>query len=71
MSTKAWCKTAQLTGVKAWHDYFKRMIVAEFEMRSRFLHNRMIHLPQRTGLALRLLGNEVLVLYNPDRCYLQ
>ncbi|MQM12548.1 hypothetical protein Taro_045467 [Colocasia esculenta] len=31
----------------------------------------MIHLPQRPGQALRLLGNEALVHYNPDRCYLQ
>ncbi|MQL83203.1 hypothetical protein Taro_015699 [Colocasia esculenta] len=71
MSTKAWCKTAQLKGLKAWRDYFKRMTVAEFDMRPRFMHGRMIHLPQRTGLALRLLGNETLVNYNPDRCYLQ
>ncbi|MQL70947.1 hypothetical protein Taro_003255 [Colocasia esculenta] len=71
MSTKAWCKTAQLKGWKAWRDYFKRMTVAEFDMRPRFMHGRMIHLPQRTGLTLRLLGNEALVIYNPNRCYLQ
>ncbi|MQL76339.1 hypothetical protein Taro_008730 [Colocasia esculenta] len=71
MSTKAWCKTAQLKGRKAWRDYFRKISVAEFDMRPRFLHNRAIHLPQRTGLALRLLGNGALVLYNPDRCYLQ
>ncbi|MQM08457.1 hypothetical protein Taro_041312 [Colocasia esculenta] len=35
------------------------------------MHGRIIHLPQRTRLALRLLGNEALVSYNPDRCYLQ
>ncbi|MQM23301.1 hypothetical protein Taro_056365 [Colocasia esculenta] len=71
MSTKVWCKTAQLKGMKAWRDYFRKISVAEFNMRPRFLHNRAIRLPQHTRLALRLLGNEALVLYNPDRCYLQ
>ncbi|MQL70917.1 hypothetical protein Taro_003272 [Colocasia esculenta] len=27
MSTKAWCKTTQLKGLKAWRDYFKRMTI--------------------------------------------
>ncbi|MQL97264.1 hypothetical protein Taro_029952, partial [Colocasia esculenta] len=53
------------------HPLAFAMTVAEFDMRPRFLHNKMIRLPQRTGLALRLIGNEALALYNPDRCHLQ
>ncbi|MQM19889.1 hypothetical protein Taro_052901 [Colocasia esculenta] len=71
VSTQAWCKTAQVKGVQAWRKYLRNLTVADFDMRTRFMHGRMIHLPQRTGLALRLLGNEVLVSYNPDHCYLQ
>ncbi|MQL82782.1 hypothetical protein Taro_015262 [Colocasia esculenta] len=47
------------------------LTVADFDMRPRFMHGRTIHLPQCTGLALRLLGNGALVSYNPDRCHLQ
>ncbi|MQL71234.1 hypothetical protein Taro_003560 [Colocasia esculenta] len=71
MSTRAWCKTAQVKGIRAWREYLRNLTVAEFDMRPRFMHGRIIHLPQRTGLALRLLGNEALVSYNPDHCYLQ
>ncbi|MQM16521.1 hypothetical protein Taro_049479 [Colocasia esculenta] len=71
MSTRAWCKTAQVKGIEAWHKFLRNLTVADFDMRPRFMHRRMIHLPQRTGLALRLLGNGALVSYNPDCCYLQ
>ncbi|MQL68240.1 hypothetical protein Taro_000522 [Colocasia esculenta] len=71
MSTRAWCKTAQVKGIQAWRKYFRSLTVADFDMRPRFMHGRIIHLPQRTGLALRLLGNGALVSYNPDRCHLQ
>ncbi|MQL97401.1 hypothetical protein Taro_030090 [Colocasia esculenta] len=71
MSTRAWCKTAQVKGIQAWRKYLRSLIVANFDMRPRFMHGRIIHLPQRTGLALRLLGNKALVSYNPDRCHLQ
>ncbi|MQL97007.1 hypothetical protein Taro_029690 [Colocasia esculenta] len=71
MTPQAWCKTAQVKGMKEWRDYFKTMTVTEFDMSPRFLHNKMIYLPQRTGLALRLIGNKALVLYNLDRCHLQ
>ncbi|MQM08061.1 hypothetical protein Taro_040912 [Colocasia esculenta] len=46
-------------------------MTTQFEMRPTFLHNKIIRLPQRVGLALQLIGNEALVLYNLDRCYLQ
>ncbi|MQM02961.1 hypothetical protein Taro_035731 [Colocasia esculenta] len=71
MSPRAWCKTAQVKGIQAWHQYLRSLTVADFDMRPRFMHGRTIHLPQRTGLALRLLGNGALVSYNPDRCHLQ
>ncbi|MQL94427.1 hypothetical protein Taro_027082 [Colocasia esculenta] len=71
MSTRAWCKTAQVKGIQAWRKYLRNLTVADFDMCPRFMHGRMIHLPQHTGLALRLLGNGALVSYNPDRCYLQ
>ncbi|MQM03063.1 hypothetical protein Taro_035838 [Colocasia esculenta] len=71
MSTRAWCKMAQVKGIQAWRKYLRNLTVADFDMRLRFMHGQMIHLPQRTGLALRLLGNEALVSYNPDRYYLQ
>ncbi|MQL78983.1 hypothetical protein Taro_011416 [Colocasia esculenta] len=71
MITRAWCKIAQVKGIQAWRKYLRNLTVAEFDMRPRFMHGRIIHLPQCTGLALRLLGNEALVSYNPDRCYLQ
>ncbi|MQM21939.1 hypothetical protein Taro_054985 [Colocasia esculenta] len=71
MSTRAWCKTAQVKGIQAWRRYLRGMTVVDFDTRPRFMHGKMIHLSQRTGLALRLLGNEALVSYNPDRCYLQ
>ncbi|MQL83526.1 hypothetical protein Taro_016017 [Colocasia esculenta] len=71
MSTRAWCKTAQVKGIRAWREYLRNLTVAKLDMRPRFVHGRIIHLPQRTGLTLRLLGNEALVSYNPDRCYLQ
>ncbi|MQM06451.1 hypothetical protein Taro_039277 [Colocasia esculenta] len=71
MSTRAWCKTAQVKGIQSWRTYLQNLTVADFDMRPRFMHGRIIHIPQRIGLALRLLGNEALVSYNPDRCYLQ
>ncbi|MQM21907.1 hypothetical protein Taro_054954 [Colocasia esculenta] len=71
MSTRAWCKTAQVKGIQAWRKYLRSLTVADFDMRPRFMHGRIIHLPQRIGLALRLLGNKALVSYNPDRCHLQ
>ncbi|MQL91805.1 hypothetical protein Taro_024420 [Colocasia esculenta] len=71
MSTRAWCKTAQVKGIQSWRKYLRNLTVENFDMRPRFMHGRMIHLPPRTGLALRLLGNEALVSYNSDRCYLQ
>ncbi|MQM04279.1 hypothetical protein Taro_037075 [Colocasia esculenta] len=71
MSTRAWCKTAQVKGIQAWHKYLRNLTVADFDMRPRFMHGRIIHLPQRTGLALRLLGNGALVSYNPNRYCLQ
>ncbi|MQM21074.1 hypothetical protein Taro_054106 [Colocasia esculenta] len=71
MTPQAWCKTAHVKGLKGWRNYFKNMTAAGFDMHPRFLHNRMIYLPQRPRLALRLLGNEALVQYNQDRCYLQ
>ncbi|MQM14928.1 hypothetical protein Taro_047863 [Colocasia esculenta] len=71
MSTRAWCKTAQVKGIQAWRKYLRNLTVADFDMRPRFMHGRIIHLLQCTGLTLRLLGNEVLVSYNPDRCHLQ
>ncbi|MQM18318.1 hypothetical protein Taro_051307 [Colocasia esculenta] len=70
-STRAWCKMAQVKGIQAWRKYLRNLTMTDFDMHPRFMHGRMIHLPQRTGLALRLLGNEALVSYNPDRCYLQ
>ncbi|MQM06910.1 hypothetical protein Taro_039741 [Colocasia esculenta] len=71
MTIQAWCAMAMIKGLKEWRIYFKTMIEELFEMRLRFLHNKMIRVPQRIGLALRLIGDEALVLYNPDRCYLQ
>ncbi|MQL69458.1 hypothetical protein Taro_001733 [Colocasia esculenta] len=71
MSTRAWCKTAQVKGMQAWRKYLRSLTVADFDMHPRFMHGWIIHLPQHTGLALRLLGNGALVSYNPDRCYLQ
>ncbi|MQM22171.1 hypothetical protein Taro_055219 [Colocasia esculenta] len=71
MSPRAWCKTAQVKGIHAWCQYLRSLTVVDFDMRPRFMHGRTIHLPQRTGLALRLLGNGALVSYNPDRCHLQ
>ncbi|MQM03968.1 hypothetical protein Taro_036756 [Colocasia esculenta] len=71
MSTRAWCKTAQVKGIQAWRQYLRSMTVADFDIRPRFMYGRTIHLPQRAGLALRLLGNGALVSYNPDRCHLQ
>ncbi|MQL89700.1 hypothetical protein Taro_022278 [Colocasia esculenta] len=71
MSTRAWCKTAQVKGIQAWPKYLRNLTVAKFDMCPRFMHSRIIHHPQRTRLALRLLGNEALVSYNPDHCYLQ
>ncbi|MQL80474.1 hypothetical protein Taro_012923 [Colocasia esculenta] len=71
MSTRAWCKMAQVKGIQAWRQYLRSLTVADFDMRPRFMHGRTIHLPQRTGLALRLLGNGALVSYNLDRCHLQ
>ncbi|MQL70729.1 hypothetical protein Taro_003042 [Colocasia esculenta] len=75
-----WCSTSHdypgmvrdriIKGLKEWRIYFKTMIEERFEMRPRFLHNRVIRLPQRIGLALRLIGDEALVLYSLDRCYL-
>ncbi|MQM00802.1 hypothetical protein Taro_033541 [Colocasia esculenta] len=62
---------AQVNGTRAWREYLRNLTVAEFDMRPRFMHGRIIHVPQRTGLALRLLGNEALVSYNPDHFYLQ
>ncbi|MQM11290.1 hypothetical protein Taro_044198 [Colocasia esculenta] len=71
MSPRAWCKTAQVKDIHAWRQYLRSLTVADFDMCPRFMHGRTIHLPQRTGLALRLLGNGALVSYNPDRCHLQ
>ncbi|MQL68643.1 hypothetical protein Taro_000917, partial [Colocasia esculenta] len=71
MSPRAWCKTAQVKGIQAWRQYLRSLTVADFDMRPRFMHGQTIHLPQRAGLALRLLGNGVLVSYNPNRCHLQ
>ncbi|MQM06745.1 hypothetical protein Taro_039574 [Colocasia esculenta] len=71
MSTRAWCKTAQVKGIQARRQYLRSLAVADFDMRPRFMHGRTIHLPQRAGLALRLLGNGALVSYNPDRFHLQ
>ncbi|MQM09020.1 hypothetical protein Taro_041882 [Colocasia esculenta] len=66
-----WHPQTNSFGIQAWRKYLRSLIVADFDMRPRFMHGRIIHLPQRTGLALRLLGNEALVSYNPDRCYFQ
>ncbi|MQL68683.1 hypothetical protein Taro_000961 [Colocasia esculenta] len=71
MSTQAWCKTAKVKCMQAWRQYLRSLAVADFDMRPRFMHDRTIHLPQRAGLALRLLSNGALVSYNPDRCHLQ
>ncbi|MQL78281.1 hypothetical protein Taro_010710 [Colocasia esculenta] len=71
MSTRAWCKTAQVKGIQAWRKYLRSLTVADFDMRPRFMHGQIIHLPQHTGLALWLLGNGALVSNNPDCCHLQ
>ncbi|MQM04011.1 hypothetical protein Taro_036801 [Colocasia esculenta] len=63
MSTRAWCKTAQVKGIQAWRKYLRSLTVADFDMRPRFMHGRTIHLSQRTGLTLRLLGNGALASY--------
>ncbi|MQL84932.1 hypothetical protein Taro_017438 [Colocasia esculenta] len=71
MSTRAWCKMAQVKGIQARRQYLRSLTAVDFDMRPRFMQGRTIHLPQRAGLALRLLGNRALVSYNPDRCHLQ
>ncbi|MQL70863.1 hypothetical protein Taro_003171 [Colocasia esculenta] len=45
MSTRAWCKTAQVKGIQAWCQYLRSLTVADFDMRPRFMHGRIIHLP--------------------------
>ncbi|MQL70660.1 hypothetical protein Taro_002962, partial [Colocasia esculenta] len=64
-------RTADKKTRSAWQLYLNTLPVEHFTLDISALRGVDIRLPLGCGLDLQLVGNMAMVLYNPQRCYLQ